>query len=380
MHVLIAGAGIGGLATAIALRQAGIDVEVFERAPALLEVGAGISLWPNAVKVLDRLGVGAPIRAASVTAYRGGIHDWRGRLLAPADSDEIVREFGAPTLIVHRADLLDALYQAAGPERVRLGAQVQRFTQDDDGVDVCLSGGTTVRGNVLIGADGIRSAVRAQLFPQVQPRDARQATWRGITPFAAPPDATFWGETWGAGTRFGALPIAGDRVYWFAVRNAAAGTPDNAAGHKAEITRLFGAWHAPIPQLIAATPESAILANEIYDLPPMQSWTHKRVTLLGDAAHATTPNLGQGGCQAIEDAIVLARALHEIGDVEAALRAYEAQRIGRANMITELSRRVGIMAQWTHPAACWLRNTLATATPRWARMRMLRPIVGFEVE
>lgn len=380
MRALIAGAGIGGLTTAIALRQAGIEVDVFERAPALLEVGAGISLWPNAVKLLDRLGVGATLRAASATSYRGGIHDWRGRLLAPADSDELLREFGAPVLIVHRADLLSALHEAAGSERVHLGAPVQSFSQDDDGVDVHLGDGRTVRGTLLIGADGIRSAVRAQLFPAVQPRDAGQTAWRGIASYAARPDATFWGETWGAGTRFGIVPIAGERVYWFAVRNAGPSGAGVVVGHKAELTRLFGSWHEPIPQLIAAVPDAAILYNDIYDLPPMPTWTHRRVTLLGDAAHATTPNLGQGGCQAIEDAVALARALREIQNVEVALRSYEAQRIRRANMITALSRRVGIMAQWTHPAACWLRNTLAAATPRWARMRMLRPIIGFEVE
>lgn len=378
MRVLVAGAGIGGLTTAIALRHAGIDVDVFERAPALREIGAGISLFPNAVKVLDQLGVGAALRAASVTSYRGGIHDWRGRLLAPADSDELIREFGAPVLIVHRADLQSALLRAATAEHVHLGATVEGFSQDADGVEVRLSDGQTVRGAVLVGADGIRSAVRAQLFPAATPRAAGQTAWRGIAPMVPPRDATFWGESWGAGTRFGMVPIGGDRVYWFGVRNAGEALRADTAGHKAEILRLFGTWHAPIPQLIEATPADAILYNEIQDLPPMPTWTQGRVTLLGDAAHATTPNLGQGGCQAIEDAIVLARTLRANRDVPAALRAYEAQRLPRANMITELSRRVGIMAHWTHPAACWLRNTLAAATPHWARMRLLRPVIGFE--
>jgi 2-polyprenyl-6-methoxyphenol hydroxylase-like FAD-dependent oxidoreductase len=377
MHVLIAGAGIGGLTAAIALQRAGIEVDVFERAPALLEVGAGISLWPNAVKVLDRLGVGPTVRAAGVSAYNGGIHDWRGRLLAAADSGELEHEFGAPMLILHRADLLDTLHRAAGPARVHLGTAVQGFIDADDHVELRLADGRTVRGDVLIGADGIRSVVRAQLFPGVAPRNAGQTTWRGIVQFSAPPGAAFWGESWGAGTRFGLLPIAGERVYWFAVRDASAqaAVPQ---GHRAELLRLFGTWHAPIPELIAATDESAILHNDIADLAPLPTWTQGRVTLLGDAAHATTPNLGQGGCQAIEDAVVLARALHDGADVNAALRTYEGQRIGRANMITELSRRVGIMGGWAHPVACWLRNTLTAYTPRGVRMRMLRPIIGYE--
>lgn len=378
MKILIAGAGIGGLTAAIALRAAGIECDVFERAPELLEVGAGLSLWPNAVKVLDQLGVGEAIRAASVASYRGGIHDWRGRILAPAEPDDLINEFGATMLIVHRADLLGALHRAAGVERVHLGATVQEFAQDERGVSLRFANGECVRGDALIGADGIRSAVRAQLFPAVAPRDAGQTTWRGITRFTPPPNARFWGETWGAGRRFGLLPISGERVYWFAVRNTDGQAPGPSSDDKAELLRLFGTWHEPIPQLIESTEPRAILHNDIYDLAPLPTWTSGRVTLLGDAAHATTPNLGQGGCQAIEDAIVLARALRGAEDVHAALTRYERARIDRANLITELSRRVGVMGNWTHPAACWLRNNVTALTPHWVRMRMLRPIVGYE--
>ena len=379
MKVLILGAGIGGLAAAIALRRAGIDVEVFERAPQLLDVGAGISLWPNAVKGLDKLGVGAAVRAASVASYVGGIHTWRGALLAPADADEVARVFGAPVVIVHRAHLLATLHQAAGPETVRLGVAATGFAEDADGVSLDLGAGGTARGALLIGADGIRSVVRGQLFPQVRPRFAGQTAWRGVVHFVAPRDAAFWGETWGAGARFGLLPMVDDCVYWYATRNAVEHEPDPPEGRRAELLRLFGAWHAPIGELIAATDEGAILRNDLHDLPPLRTWTRGRVTLLGDAAHATTPNLGQGGCQAIEDAVVLARALSQAIDVPAALQEYEAQRIARANRIIELSRRVGVIGNWTHPLACGLRDTLAWLTPRWARLRSLRPIIGYEV-
>jgi 2-polyprenyl-6-methoxyphenol hydroxylase-like FAD-dependent oxidoreductase len=376
MRALIVGAGIGGLTAAAALYRAGIDAAVFERAPALGEVGAGISLWPNAVRALDALGVGAAVRAAGVSSYRGGIHTRRGRLLAAADAEDLARVFGAPMLILHRARLLQVLHDAVDPRQVRLGTAATGYRQDADGVSLLLGDGGVERGDVLIGADGIRSAVRAQLFPDVRPRFAGQRAWRGVVRFAPPPGAAFWGESWGAGTRFGLLPMVDGHVYWYAARNAAESEPPPDGGDRAELLRIFASWHPPIPELVATTPESAILRNDLYDLAPMASWTDRRVALLGDAAHATTPNLGQGGCQAIEDALVLARSLALASDPAAGLRAYAAERMARANRIIVLSRRAGEIGNWEHPVACAVRNALTWLTPRAVRMRTLRSIVG----
>jgi 2-polyprenyl-6-methoxyphenol hydroxylase-like FAD-dependent oxidoreductase len=242
-------------------------------------------------------------------------------------------------------DLLATLYRAAGP-RTRLGIAATGFREDADGVSLELAGGATARGAALIGADGIRSLVRGQLFPAVGPRFAGQKAWRGVVRFVAPADAGFWGETGGAGARFGLLPMVNDCVYWYATRNAVEHEPETPEGRTAELLGLFGSWHAPIGELITATDEGAILRNDLYDLPPMRTWTRGRITLLGDAAHATTPNLGQGGCQAIEDGVVLARALSQATVVQAALQ--ERSGNGPAPIGSSSGRGGSAWAAWTH--------------------------------
>lgn len=379
MKALVVGAGIGGLASAIALQRAGVEVEVFERAPEPGEVGAGISLWPNALHALERLGMGHVVREAAVPDMGGAIHAADGSVLAAADPDALQRELGRRSVVLHRADLLGGLLEGVGPARVRFGAAAVSVRERGGVVELALAGGRTASGDLVVAADGIRSAIRDQLFPEVRPRYAGYTAWRGIARFAAPAGATYWGESWGRGARFGLLPIGRDRVYWFAVHNAPEGALDDPAGRRDALLGWFAGWHHPIPELIAATEAGHVLRNDIYDLPPLARWAVGRVTLLGDAAHATTPNLGQGGCQALEDAVALGDALAGTADVAEGLRVFEARRIDRANMIINVSRRVGIVAQWQHPVACWLRDTLVKLTPHRVRMSQLRPIAGYEV-
>ncbi|MEZ4623133.1 MAG: FAD-dependent monooxygenase [Caldilineaceae bacterium] len=372
---VIIGGGIGGLATAIALKAIGVSVAVFERVTELREVGAGLSLWANAIKALDALGLGVEILAMALPETSGGIHGPDGRLLMSMTNAQLAAQFGELSIMVHRAELHDLLRRRVGQE-IRLGMDCIAVQQDAEGITATFRNGEEIRGDLLIGADGIRSVVRAQLHGQQPPIYAGYTAWRGVVPFDHA--RLLPGETWGRGARFGQIPMQGSRVYWFAAHNRAA-AQQSADGEKAELLRIFGDWHPPIHALLAATPEADILHNDIYDRPPLRWWGRDRITLLGDAAHPMTPNLGQGACQALEDAVVLAKQLQVHSDIAAALQAYEAQRIPRTTMIVQQSRRVGWVGQWANPLAVAGRNFLVKHLLSRLQYGQLAPMIGFDV-
>ena len=218
--------------------------------------------------------------------------------------------------------------------------------------------------------------VRACLGIPGEIRYAGYTAWRGIAPFRTA--GLLAGETLGRGQRFGLVPIAGDRVYWYATDNVPEGEREDPEQAKTRLTNMFARWHAPIPALIAATEAPAILRNDIYDRDPVDRWGEGRVTLLGDAAHPMTPNLGQGGCQAIEDALMLARCLAEGGAVDASLRRYESLRIPRTRFIVNASRRIGRAFQMESPVLCRLRDLAIRMTPASMSYRSLAAIAGYE--
>ncbi len=349
--ILIVGAGIGGLTAAIALRQAGFGVEVFERTAELKEIGAAIGLSANAIRVLRHLGLmeevvhqGMIIKAAVAYTSGGGTIS-----SLPMNLTDV------PSICLHRADLQQALLSVLPPDCIHLGEEFVQFKTTSNGVTIQFASGRTASGDVLIGADGLRSKVRAQLIGDGEPIYRGYQCWRGVSNHPAGELLT---ETLGSGLRVGMAPIGRRGTAWWCTANEVELTQDGPEGAKTKLLRWFGNWHSPIPEVIGKTGSTAILKTGIYDRRPVKIWGKENCTLLGDAAHPTTPNMGQGGCMAIEDAVVLARCLSHYSDPALALRVYERLRYPRTAQVTSISRFYGVMGQWQNPGAVWLRNTL----------------------
>jgi 2-polyprenyl-6-methoxyphenol hydroxylase-like FAD-dependent oxidoreductase len=371
MHGIIIGGGIGGMALAAALERVGVSYELHEQAEELREVGAGLVLWSNALLALARLGVVEGLTRQGSVIARLEVRTSDGRVLAVTPFARAVNRVGVPgCLCVHRADILRELSRRSDPARLRLRSRCVGFEQRDEVVFARFVDGHEARGDFLVGADGLRSVVRARLFGDTPPRYVGYTCWRGVASLeqtALPPDRAF--EAWGRGRRFAIHPCGQGRLFWWACHNEPANGRDNAARRKADVLKLFSGWQEPIATTIAATPE--ILRNDILDRPPIRVWGRGCATLLGDAAHPTTPNLGQGACQAIEDAIVLADQLRRAGNTEGALRAYEKLRQRRTARITTESFRIGRVCQWENSVACWLRNAGTRFFPQSASLRLM---------
>ncbi len=360
LHVSIIGGGIGGLAAATALQRQGIQVTVFERNPELREIGAGLTLWANGVQVLRQLGLTDALAAVSAPLTHFECYSWRGKRLGSMRLDTIERKVGAPSIGIHRADLLRLLADEVARGSINVNAHCVGFKLEQGNVSSHFADGQPQQTDLLVGADGLYSVIREQLLGQKPPRYSGYTCWRGVAVFEdAHVSPGISSETWGRGRRFGMLPIGNGRVFWYATYNTPAGGQDRTGERKLMLSRLFQGWREPVEQLIAATDEGAILRNDILDRRPVRHRGSGRVTLLGDAAHPPTPNLGQGACQALEDALVLAGCLVvDQREPVAALRAYEARRMKRSAAIIEQSYVFGKIGQWEHPLLCLLRDGL----------------------
>jgi 2-polyprenyl-6-methoxyphenol hydroxylase-like FAD-dependent oxidoreductase len=377
-RVVIVGAGIGGLALAAALQRLGIEVLVLERAPRLGEVGAGLGVLPNAVRALTAIGVSRTLYHDAGPFRRFRICNQRGEELTEIDFEEAFRRMGGEGYVMHRAALHAAIAACVDPGVVRTGACVTSIEQCAAGVSVRLAGEPApVRGDLVVGADGLHSVARGYVLGDGPPRYAGETIFRGIADAALdPPDVCR--EVLGAGQRAAFYDMGAGRCYWWATSPLAAGSRIAEADRSAYLQQRFAGWPYGLPGLFAGTPSERILQNDIFDRRPARSWHRGRVVLLGDAAHPTTPNLGQGACLAIEDAVVLARAIVRCGDHERAFAHYHRARARRTARITRLSRVWGRMGLWEAAPLVWLRDRLYRSTPRSWFGRGMRDQYGYD--
>ncbi|MGA0560320.1 FAD-dependent monooxygenase [Larkinella sp. VNQ87] len=342
MQGIIIGGGIGGLATAVALRQQGIDVQVFEQTPEIREVGAGLVLSPNALQVLERLNLLETIRQQGWSLQKGIIADPNGTVVQTVDVDAMTRQYGYGMTVIKRGSLQKTLLEALTDGRVRTGKQLRNLQDTGQKVRATFTDGSSAEGDFLIGADGIRSVVRRQLMGEKPLRYSGQTCWRTIIDGHLPTDSErtsveYWGKS--SGLRVGFVPLGPDKIYTYVTARAAAGQHDQ-PGRASSLLVLGREFTPAVNRILAQADESRIFRADLYDLPTLTSWSQGKITLLGDAAHATTPNIGQGACQAIEDAWVVANCLSRHEPAQA-FATYEALRKRKADRVVQISRQIG---------------------------------------
>ncbi|MBY0549344.1 MAG: FAD-dependent monooxygenase [Candidatus Obscuribacterales bacterium] len=370
---IIIGAGIGGLSAAIALRKAGIKVEIFEKASALKEVGAGIVLYPNALEALKALDVYDRVVAEGAIGRRGKYLTAKGKVLAELNI-EIAGRSNA-SVAIHRADLQRALADQAGHERIYTGLACTNI-HSDGRAGVTLSDGSTHNADFVVGADGLHSVVRAALLHDGAPKYSGCFAWRGVSELThpgLPPETGIM--LFGTGLQFGAIPIGKGRTYWFGCVAAKAGMKGRTS--KEHAMETFRGWTDPVVPLIESTSE--ILTHDLYDRDPSNVWGKKYVSLLGDAAHPMTPFMGQGGCQALEDSVTLASCLKNESNTEKALRRYESLRKPRTASFVHQSRNSGAVSLSSSPLVTRVRDLILPLIPSDYLIRKLHTLSDYEL-
>lgn len=368
----IVGGGIGGLTAALSLEHFGFtNYEIYEQAPELKEAGAAISVWPNALRVFKEIGIYDNLSQHWGEISEAFIKTDKGRVLS-----RFKPSYDLPAACMHRADLHSVLYKNIPAAKLLKDHSLKRFEQSGQGpVTLHFRNGLQKEVDILIGADGIHSAIRQQIIGDGKPIFRGYNIWRGVARLDVAQG--YASETWGKGARVGIVPIKEDSFGWWVTLNEMQDQEDAPEERKEKLKRIFGKWHSPIPDLFDSSP--VIIKNALYDRLPRKGWSRGKIVLLGDAAHPTTPNLGQGGCMAIEGAWLLGACMATCDTVLKAFERYEHLHFPRTKAVIGESLMNGKVGQLENSLLIYLRNQLIHSLPSKTAAKMLDKYFGYDV-
>lgn len=360
MRIDIIGAGIGGLTTAIALEQKGIKTRIFEQAEQIKEVGAGIILANNAMQVYEKLGLrkiieehGNPISSMNITKSNL-------KPLSKIDLSYFEQKYNTKNIAIHRGKLQQILIDKLKSTEINLAHKLTTIVKNKNGYDLSFENGNQIKSSTILGADGLNSIVRQNTFPNNSIRNANQICWRGVTEYELPLKfRNELNEAWGKSERFGFVQIAENKVYWYALKSFKNDMDEFSFN---DLHQYFSSYNSIIKDIINSTKKEQINTAEISDLKPTNTWFKGNVCLIGDSAHATTPNMGQGACQAIEDAYILSECLNKY-ETTKAFSEYQKLRLRKAHQVVKTSWIIGKMAHLSNPILIGLRNQMLRLTP-----------------
>jgi len=374
----IIGGGIAGLTAAIALRKVGIEASIFEAAPAMQPLGAGLALAGNAMQAYQHLGIADAVKNAGYVLPTFAILDRKGKVISGFNTAEINRKFNTCSVAIHRAALHEVLLSAIDEGQLVLNKRATGFERKDNGLTVQFQDRSTHDTDYLIVADGIHSQIRQQLLPNVQTQYAGYTCWRAVTDnFGLSIEGST--ESWGPGKRFGIVPVGKNKIYWFACANATAQDERMKNFTTRDLSRHFQDFHDPIPDILQHTPDEALLWNDIIDIKPLDNYAFGNIVLIGDAAHATTPNMGQGACMAIEDGVILADEIKKSSNARESFQSFERKRIKKTHFIVNNSWGLGKVGQLENKFLGTLRNAAFRLTPAAVNKRQMEKLYKLDV-
>jgi 2-polyprenyl-6-methoxyphenol hydroxylase-like FAD-dependent oxidoreductase len=376
-NITILGAGIAGLSTAIALKNAGIDTMVFEASPEIKAVGAGLGLGANAIKAFRVLGIDEEVMNAGRFLPAFTLYNEKGKQLAKTDSVSVSKKYGLDNFTIHRADLHALLLSKINPGCIQTNKRVERIEQNENNIILHFQDGTLHETDYLIGAEGIHSVVRKYVLPDCKPRYAGYTCWRAIIDNSNL-QLNECSETWGSKGRFGIVPLAENKIYWFACVNTVANNSAMKNYNVENLLKQFAGYHHPVEAILKATKNENMIWADINDIKPINRYAFNNILLIGDAAHATTPNLGQGACQAVEDAVILAAEIKNNRGITTAFKKFEQRRLKRTHWIVNTSWCIGKIAQMEHKQLIKIRNFILKNIPGSINDRQFKNLYSTE--